>query len=184
MTARVYISNLNEVYAFISCEDGIAYELREYFSFRVNGYQFMPHYKAKHWDGFIRLFDPRKRYLYRGLVQRLIKLCEQRGYAWEYAEKITKHELTLLHAEQFAKVLKLTHVPHDYQIESFQHAINMRRSLLLSPTSSGKSLIIYLIVRYLLSQKCQTGLIILPTINLVEQLFTDFSDYSRHNKWN
>jgi superfamily II DNA or RNA helicase len=184
MTARVIIANQNEVYAFISCEDGIAYELREYFSFRVNGYQFMPHYKAKHWDGFIRLFDPKKRQLYRGLVQHLIKLCEQRSYSWQYDDKITRHELTRPHTEQFAKALNLTHVPHDYQIEAFQHAINVRRSLLLSPTSSGKSLIIYLIVRYLLSQRCKKGLIIVPTINLVEQLFTDFIEYSTNNNWN
>jgi len=59
-----------------------------------------------------------------------------------------------------------------------------KRTLLLSPTSSGKSLIIYLLVRQLLKYKCKKGLIVVPTTSLVEQLYSDFADYSTANGWN
>jgi superfamily II DNA or RNA helicase len=56
-----------------------------------------------------------------------------------------------------------------------------RRTLLLSPTASGKSLIIYLIVRQLLTYQKLKGLVIVPTTSLVEQLYSDFADYSGEN---
>ena len=53
-----------------------------------------------------------------------------------------------------------------------------RRALLLSPTASGKSLIIYLLFRQLHEYQNLKGLIIVPTTSLVEQLFSDFGDYN------
>jgi len=47
--------------------------------------------------------------------------------------------------------------------------------------NSGKSLIIYLIFRQLLEYQELRGLIIVPTVNLVSQLFSDFEDYSSEN---
>ena len=52
----------------------------------------------------------------------------------------------------------------------------------LSPTGSGKSLIIYLILIYnllnLKDKKSDKILIIVPTTSLVEQLFKDFKEYA------
>jgi superfamily II DNA or RNA helicase len=53
-----------------------------------------------------------------------------------------------------------------------------RRALLVSPTASGKSLIIYLIFRQLHQYQNLKGLIIVPTTSLVEQLYSDFGDYN------
>jgi superfamily II DNA or RNA helicase len=76
-------------------------------------------------------------------------------------------------ADEFITKLKLPHEVRDYQKKAFIYAIRNRRGLLVSPTASGKSLIIYLITRYL---KGKT-LIIVPTISLVSQMFKDFKDY-------
>jgi superfamily II DNA or RNA helicase len=171
---KIVISNLNEVYVRVSCPEGAAHELREYFTFQVPGYQFTPQYKAKLWDGKIRLFDTRTRQIYRGLVPNIVKFCEERDYDWEYDNEVYDEELSLSEAEQFIKDLNLPIVPRDYQIDAFVHAIRSRRTLLLSPTASGKSLIIYLIMRYINARKT---LIIVPTISLVSQLASDFADY-------
>ena len=58
------------------------------------------------------------------------------------------------------------------------HVMQSRRALIISPTASGKSLIIYLIFRQLLDYQKLRGLIVVPTTSLVEQLYTDFIDYA------
>jgi len=171
---KIIISNVDEVFVKITCPDGAAHELREYFTFQVPGAQFSPQYKAKLWDGKIRLYDLRKSQIYRGLVPHVVKFCEERDYEWEYDNEIYDEELSLSEAEQFIKSLELPIEPRDYQIQAFVHAIRSRRVLLLSPTASGKSLIIYLIMRYINAKRT---LIIVPTISLVSQLASDFADY-------
>jgi superfamily II DNA or RNA helicase len=178
MAADVTISNINEAFVKLSCEEGISYELRDAFTFMVPGAQFTPQFKARLWDGKIRLWDTRKRMIYRGLVPYIAKFCEDRGYTWEYDNEVYDEELSLKEIQEFAKTLGLPHVPRDYQYEGCLHAIRSRRCLLLSPTASGKSLIIYLILRYLHDKlDCKRTLVIVPTISLVTQLASDFRDY-------
>jgi superfamily II DNA or RNA helicase len=175
--------NENEAFVRIICEDGIAYELREAFTFQVPGYQFTPQYKARLWDGKIRLFDVRSKQLYRGLVPYVAKFCEERNYDWEYENEAYDEEFSLAEANEFVEKLRPKHAPRDYQLDAFVHAIRTRRSLLLSPTASGKSLIIYLLARFLSHRGLKKGLIIVPTVSLVEQLTSDFKDYSETNGW-
>ena len=174
MVDKVTIHNKDEVYVVLNCHEGISLELREYFTFQVPGYQFTPQYKARLWDGKIRLFDTRTRQIYRGLVPYIVKFCEEYGYEWEYDNEIYDEEFSVAEAQEFIKTLGLPFEVRDYQIEAFVHAIRSRRTLLLSPTASGKSLIIYMIMRYINAKKT---LIIVPTISLVSQLAGDFRDY-------
>ena len=173
MVDKLVISNIDEVYVQIECSEGISYELREHFTFHVPGYQFTPQYKARLWDGKIRLYNVQNNQIYRGLVPYIIKFCEERQYDFEYDNEIYDEELSLEEAKAFIQKLNLPIEPRDYQIEAFVHAIRSRRSLLLSPTASGKSLIIYMIVRFI----ARRTLIIVPTISLVSQLASDFKDY-------
>lgn len=175
MATKVSISNKDEVFVtVVSNEEGVAYELREYFTFQVPGAQFTPQYRARLWDGKVRLFDIRKKEIYRGLVPYIVKFCEERDYEWEYDNEQYDEELSLEEANQFIKKLKMPLEPRDYQIDAFVHAVRSRRALLLSPTASGKSLIIYLLIRYVIKKK---ALIIVPTTSLVSQLTSDFKDY-------
>ena len=176
--------NENEAFVRIICEDDIAYELREAFTFQVPGYQFTPQYKARLWDGKIRLFDVRSKQLYRGLVPYIAKFCEERNYDWDYENEAYDEEFSLAEANEFVEKLKPKHAPRDYQLDAFVHAIRTRRSLLLSPTASGKSLIIYLLACFFQNRGLKKGLIIVPTVSLVEQLTSDFKDYSETNEWN
>jgi superfamily II DNA or RNA helicase len=181
---KVIIKNVNEAFVVVVCDDGVAYELREAFTFQVPGYQFTPQYKARLWDGKIRLFDVRSKQLYRGLVPYVAKFCEERNYDWEYENEDYDEEFSLAEANEFVEKLRPKHVPRDYQLDAFVHAIRTRRSLLLSPTASGKSLIIYLLCHFLGYRGLKRGLIIVPTVSLVEQLTSDFKEYSETNGWN
>lgn len=178
MVDKVSIHNVDEVYVSVRCNEGIAMELRDYFTFQVPGYQFSPQYKARLWDGKIRLFDSRTKKIYRGLVPNIVKFCEEYGHDWEYDNEIYDEEFSVKEASDFIQTLGLPYEVRDYQIDAFVHAIRSRRTLLLSPTASGKSLIIYLIMRYLMeNSNVKRVLIIVPNISLVNQLASDFADY-------
>ena len=71
------------------------------------------------------------------------------------------------------------HEPRDYQINAVYDALKYNRKLLISPTASGKSLMIYSIVRYF-TDKNKKILVVVPTTSLVEQMYKDFEDYG----WN
>ena len=63
------IKKLNEVYIKIECEKHISKELSEYFQFYVPGYQFVPAYRNRIWDGKVRLYNLQSHTLYRGLLK-------------------------------------------------------------------------------------------------------------------
>ena len=168
----------NESFIQFECERNIAQELSDYFTFFVPGYQFTPAYKSRVWDGKIRLADLRSFTIYHGLVPYIEKFCKERDYVLEIDSDVSiTEEFSVVEAEEFIKTLNLPHEVRDYQLKSFVYAIRNKRILLLSPTASGKSLILYLIVRYLQESEFKKGLLIVPTTSLVEQMFSDFKSY-------
>jgi superfamily II DNA or RNA helicase len=176
--SNLILKPLNEVYVKFECEKSLAQELSDYFTFFVPGYQFTPQYKSRVWDGKIRLADLRTFTIYRGLLPYIEKFCKERQYTIECDSNLyLTEDFSLNEATEFAKTLNLPFEPRDYQIKSFVHAIRNRRMLLLSPTASGKSLIIYLMVRYFQEIGLKRGLLIVPNISLVAQMYKDFESY-------
>ena len=167
----------NEAYIQFECDRGIAQELSDYFTFFVPGHQFTPAYKSRIWDGKIRLADLRSFTIYHGLVPYIEIFCKERDYTLEIDSDVSvTQNFSLIEAKEFVDTLKLSHEIRDYQLKSFVQAIRNKRMLLLSPTASGKSLILYCIIRYLQIEN-KRGLLIVPTTSLVEQMYKDFEDY-------
>ena len=173
----------NEAFIKFDCEKSVAQELADYFTFFVPGYQFMPAYKNKLWDGKIRLADLRTYTIYHGLVPYIQKFCDERNYKLEIDSPVEVTEnFSIAEAKAFIDDLNLdksiiTEGARDYQVKAFITAVRNRRMLLLSPTGSGKSLIQYLILRYLQHKGYKKGLLIVPTTSLVEQMYADFVSY-------
>ena len=173
----IRLEKVNEAYIRVTSERNISQELSDYFTFYVPGYQFTPAYKSRYWDGKIRLLDLRTMLIYRGLIAYIEKFCEERKYTLDIdIELRTSKIFSLVEAKEFIGTLKLPHEVRDYQLNSFVHAIRNKRLLLLSPTASGKSLILYCIIRHLQIEN-ERGLLIVPTTSLVEQMYKDFQDY-------
>jgi ATP-dependent helicase YprA (DUF1998 family) len=170
---KIIIHRLDEIYNKIECEPSTAYELNEYFTFEVPGAKFMPAVRNKIWDGKIRMFNALTCTLYVGLNKYLEEFCKSRNYEVEYAYDNSSEEYSIKEAKEFIEKIKVKINPRDYQLDAFVHAVRERRALLLSPTASGKSLIIYLLTRYYNART----LIIVPTTSLVSQLASDFVDY-------
>lgn len=85
----IIIKNVNHSYVQVNCDTGVAWELRDAFSFRPQGFQFVPAYKNKLWDGYIRMYNPNTRLIYRGLVDKVIKWSEEKGYEVEYPDQVS-----------------------------------------------------------------------------------------------
>jgi len=183
--SHLIISKKNEVYLKVDAEPHVYYELADQFTFEVPGAKFMPTYQKKYWDGKIRLFNTQSGEVYIGLLDRIVQFCKDHGYTYEFVEskyyglpfevndKISKEGVK----DYMTAISK--HKPRDYQIDGVYDALRNNRKLLVSPTASGKSLMIYSIIRYFVENKKNT-LIVVPTTSLVEQMYKDFADYG----WN
>lgn len=145
----------------------------------------MAKFKLKIWDGKIRLLNIKNGKIYQGLLSGIIDYCKENNFEYELIEKESGYfnasSLSEFEAKEYIeKELKLpsSFEVRDYQLKAFVSAIRNKRRLFLSPTSSGKSLIIYMVSRYLLDTfKVNKWLIIVPRTALAIQLSKDFEDY-------
>ena len=190
---KIIISKANHVFLNIQTDAGIEQELSDHFCFYVPGYKFMPAYKNRMWDGKIRLYDLRKKVLYTGLFKYLREFAAARDYEIEIENNDNYGRPDITENIDVPALLDELHLTaggnkieaRDYQKEAVHHALSNRQSLLLSPTASGKSLIIYMAIRYYLSTYDEGNiLLIVPTTSLVEQMYSDFGDYSQYDEWN
>jgi len=184
----IKIEKLDEVFVRVFSDGSVEQEISDFFTYEYPGARFTPQFRARLWDGKVRLYDQVRKTLYVGLVKYVEDFAANNGYQVEYLNQVLHtNNITSESVQLFAKALD----PHgrgkpieirDYQIEAVTTALAKERTLLLSPTASGKSFIIYTIMRWhlLAKRKC---IIIVPTTSLVEQLYTDFQDYSSANRW-
>jgi superfamily II DNA or RNA helicase len=181
-TTNLVISKSNEVFLKIKTEPHIEYELRDHFKFEVPGAKFMPQYRGRNWNGEIHLYDIRSKQIYVGLLDKIVNFCEQYGYSYKfednkfYGQPFEVNDMISYEGVKDYMKSICSHTPRDYQIEGVYDALRHNRKLLISPTASGKSLMIYSIVRYY-ANKGQKILLVVPTTSLVEQMYKDFEDY-------
>ena len=181
-TANLVISKANEVFLKVNAEPHIEYELRDHFTFEVPNAKFMPQYRGRNWNGEIHLFDLRSKRIYVGLLDRVISFCERHDYTYKFQDNEyygTPFELNENISYEGVKDYMASicnHSPRKYQVQGVYDALKHNRKLLISPTASGKSLMIYSLVRYY-SAREQKILLVVPTTSLVEQMYKDFCDY-------
>ena len=173
----------NEVFLKVEAEPHLHKELSEHFQFEVPGAKYMPAVKRRYWDGKIRLYSPGTGEIYCGLYDYLTDYLEKKGYEYKVLEdkyfgrpNEVEEYVTPEGTAAFIRALRIPFKARDYQLKGIYSAIKFRRKLLLSPTGSGKSLIIYALVRWHLLKEREI-LIIVPTVSLVEQLYKDFIEY-------
>lgn len=181
---------INEVIGWVETNSSIDAELEDFFKFRPKGFQFSPKFKKKLWDGYIRLYSRGKRQLHVGLYNHLRYFARDRGYDLQFSgfsnfenePDIKQHVLDYIagfpvYNENGEKIS-----PRDYQIDVICKAIFNQRRTIKSPTGSGKSLMIYYYIKYLLdTDQASKILLVVPTVDLVSQMYGDFSDYAKRD---
>lgn len=172
----IHLHAINDVFFRVTGEPNELADLGEYFTYPVPGAYFMPAYRHKMWDGKIRFFNRAKSMIYRGLVDRIADFARDRGHVLDYIDNF--HPPLVRDLPEFIQSLNLPFAPRDYQIDAVETALKKERALLLSPTASGKSMIIYLLIQaFLRGVPDRKILIVVPTITLVHQLAADFVSY-------
>ena len=186
--ADIILQKKNEVYNVVKAEEHVHRELSEYFTFDVPEAKFMPLYRNKVWDGKIRLYSPGNGEIYGGLVEHIQNWCLTMRYDLKFEDN--EHfglpyeinpDITASGVRTFMKAIlkksKFENIePRVYQIEGVTQALRYNRKLLLSPTGSGKSLMVYAITRYHVAEGRKV-LLVVPTTSLVEQMYNDFVEY-------
>jgi superfamily II DNA or RNA helicase len=190
MSEVIKLTKLNESFISVDCSSAVENELSQFLTFKAPGAEYIKRYRGgRRWDGYIRLFDRRKRQVYVGLLPYLKQFASDRQYELSFDKSGLEsyQKISMSGAKKFiedcnihsgGKPIEI----RDYQLHSFIYGIALRRMLLESPTSSGKSAIQYLLFRYLTEVLgYKKGLLIVPTVNLVNQMHSDFKDYSSKN---
>ena len=177
--SEAILEKFNEAYLRIKCEPSVAQELSQFFTFEVPGAKFMPSVRKRLWDGKIRLFSPGTGKIYYGLLPYVRRFLATQGHTIVYGEGVKPpKQLDKNLTTKFIRSLEKGFRARDYQIDAIHNILERDRGLILSPTGSGKSFIIYALVRYYLEKlEDKKILIVVPTTGLVEQMYGDFADY-------
>ena len=128
------------------------------------------------------MYNVKTKQIYAGLISYVKKFCKDHDYTYECIneEEVIKEPID---TRNLASALSLSMKPRDYQYLASSVGLTRKRAVLVSPTASGKSLIIYMMIRHCLNSGKKRGLLIVPTINLVAQMHSDFKNYSSVNGW-
>jgi superfamily II DNA or RNA helicase len=190
---KLTVEKISEVYIRIYGDASCEQELELFFTYEVPGAKFTPKFKARLWDGKVRLYSLIRKTLYVGLYPYLVEFCNRNGYELtfqannDYNSILDKEDISKPKMDEYVESLNMyargQPIPaRDYQLEAIYHAVSNNRTVLLSPTASGKSFMIYCLIRYHLEYNRKT-IVVVPTTSLVEQMYSDFEDYSTHNNW-
>lgn len=184
--ADVEINVVNESKVRVTADPGILAELRDQFTYMSPNARYDRRFKNKVWDGKIRIFNPMDRLLPYGLTWEVAKFCKVRDYTFSHDLPVPSRLYEYEDVDAYLRTLNL-HAggnpieARDYQVESIKTALNRRRLLIRSPTASGKSLVIYGLIRHFLEEHDQKIILIVPSTHLVEQMYSDFADYASHD---
>ena len=158
MPTILKIKKKNHPMIVVDSEPSVLNELSDFFTFYVPGSKFMLAYKNIVWYGKIRLFDIRTHELYAGLYRYVKEFAnaEGRDYAIElehdnyygYPETTGEPDMSFLNDYTLTGNKGEKIEPRDYQIRAIEHGLRTKSAMLISPTASGKSLIIYCLMRW------------------------------------
>lgn len=187
----IIIERANASFIRIYTEDnGIRQDIDDHFSYQEPGFV---KNKWTKWNGQVRLFKRRGNTLPYGCLHMLLELAKTRGWTFEL-DSAFKEDISSATKEQLTDWVKSLDLhtggmpidPYDYQMEALYLGVKFNRLVVLAATSAGKSLIAYLLTRYYEMLSNEDGkkiLILVPSQMLVDQMYSDFQDYSSHNGW-
>lgn len=173
----VIIDKVNEVYIKVRSEPHIEREIYELFKFHVPQSKFINRMRKTRWDGYIHLYSLKTKQIYYGLLDKILDYCKENQYNVQNNVKPNTIKLTEGDYRYFLNSLNLSKQPRDYQEQAFKDCVRDGRSLTLSPTGSGKSLLIYMLAQFYTNVTNKKTLIIVPTTTLVHQMADDFESY-------
>ncbi len=164
-TFDIRIKKHDEVFSEVSAPSYVLDRIEDALTFSIP--QFRPKARGGAWNKTFKLFHAQSPLIYNGLISKLAEIAKKYKYTIEPQER---KEPSVVDLEQFISALALPVTPHDYQIDAVKKCIKSGRQLVLSPTSSGKSLQIFLLTKWFAGRT----LIIVPRATLTTQFRDEF----------
>ena len=179
----IVVEKVDEVFVRINCSLEQGYEIKNYFSCYTNGYKWHPKFKARLWDGKVSFFNMKNQTLPIGLLKKFDKFAEEYEYPITYTfnrepDSVCQDDLDLFYKEIF---VDSKFYPRDYQNKAILNSINHGRGVLEMATGSGKSLIIYCLIRFMLASTEGKIILVVPSVMLTQRMFSDFVSYGWKN---
>ena len=116
-----------------------------------------------------------------GMTVDFLAKCKQLGINYSIEDKLKKIIKPDLHIKEVQPVPNTKYQYRDYQEQLLQSLCNAGRGVIISPTRSGKSLILAGLCYNTLLNSKQNGikniLLVVPNIQLVTQFYDDINDY-------
>lgn len=163
--------------------------IRHHFKAEHKGVKFQKYrkkgaYRANGWDGVFD-FVKKQKFIPFGFWQELVLLGKEMNSAVEIENFETMFNTHKLSFDKFMKWVdtyfndELGLYPRDYQIEAAYKILFAKRSVGELCTGAGKSLVIFMVFSYLLTtEPNHRFLLIVPSISLVTQAISDFTEYN------
>lgn len=164
-------------------------ELESYLN-KIPSYMFLPSFRGiPKPEVFLNKFKTKEGKLvywcHSGLIGTIKDWCKSNGIQITgIDEKITKRDIEMPFEEfrQYVDSWGMSISPRDYQYEAAYKILCNRQSLSQLATRAGKTLIAYMVFRYMLEHGAKKILMIVPSIQLVKQGVEDFSEYAEFFK--
>jgi superfamily II DNA or RNA helicase len=125
-------------------------------------------------------------YCHSGLWKTVMDWCHKKDIQIQYNEedhkyfKYTDFNMTLEEFQEYVNSWEITLTPYPYQLKAAWMILHYRQSLSQLATRAGKTLIAYIVFRYMLEHGAKKILMIVPNTTLVKQAVNDFDDYKEY----
>lgn len=183
----INVNLLDNVYVHIECNVEQVHELKEYFSYYIPNYRYNPKVKARIWDGKVSFFNTMDRTLPIGLIHQLKDFLIKYDYKIHFNFKKSDLQNDITHEDLipfYDALFSGTGIyPRDYQQQAIYKSLKHKRGVIEAATGAGKSIIIYTILRFMMEDTKGKILLVVPSINLVNQMFSDFKEYAWHDSY-
>lgn len=179
----VTVEKIDETWFKIDGPDWFRKELSDFFSFEVENLHHIrrKNPRLKFWDGKVRLYTAKKSLLPQGLLQEALVWLKQQPVSVTYTFPNTIPAVPKWNSQFYVDNVATAGLQFAVdQEQAISHCLKQRKALLVSPTASGKSFIIYNIQQFI----NKPTLIVVPTVQLTDQMEKDFLDYGFNNDKN
>lgn len=180
---QVKIQKLNETWFHIEAPPHILKGLSDHFSFEVENLHHIRRQnpRLKFWDGKIRLFRQKEKLLPYGLLKEALQWIREQECEIDYEAPAASVPVVKFDKALYTELVEKAGLTFaSDQEKAIQQCLKQQKLLLLSPTASGKSFIIYCVQQHIQ----RPTLIIVPTVQLVDQMEKDFLSYGFNNDAN
>ena len=158
---------------------------------KIPSYMFLPSYTGiPKPEVFLNKFKKGDKIIYfcfAGLWKQIVDWCNEHDVSYQFETepnffKYADVKMTLPEFEEYVNSWKLSLQPRDYQIKAAWLILKYRCSMSQLATRAGKTLIAYMIFRYMLEHGSHNILMIVPNTTLVKQGVADMQEYQEFFK--